>query len=96
MKFLVDMNLSPLWVPFFARHEIKAVHWSTIGLASAPDSEIFKFAAANGYIVFTQDGISSAIDEAVIRAIGAVQDVLEEGALVTLDASRQRVRILPI
>ena len=55
MKFLIDMNLSPLWVSFFAGYGINAVHWSTIGEASAPDSEIMEYAVANGYVVFTHD-----------------------------------------
>jgi predicted nuclease of predicted toxin-antitoxin system len=32
MKFLVDMNLSPLWVPFLADQGFEAIHWSTAGL----------------------------------------------------------------
>jgi predicted nuclease of predicted toxin-antitoxin system len=32
-----------------------AVHWSTVGQPSAADSEIFDFAAANDWIVFTHD-----------------------------------------
>ena len=55
MKILIDMNLSPLWVSFLADQGIEAVHWSTIGEAAAPDSEILRFAAANGWIVFTHD-----------------------------------------
>jgi predicted nuclease of predicted toxin-antitoxin system len=55
MKFLVDMNLSPLWVSFLAEHGFESVHWSTVGHPAAPDSEIFDFAAANGWIVFTHD-----------------------------------------
>jgi predicted nuclease of predicted toxin-antitoxin system len=31
MKFLIDMNLSPLWVPFLANQGFEAVHWSTVG-----------------------------------------------------------------
>ena len=55
MKFLVDMNLSPLWVSFLASHGFAAVHWSTVGHASAPDTEIMEFAVVNGCIVFTHD-----------------------------------------
>src|ERR1035437_9484353 len=55
MKFLIDMNLSPLWVSFLANFGFAAVHWSTVGHASAPDTEIMEFAVANGYIVFTHD-----------------------------------------
>jgi predicted nuclease of predicted toxin-antitoxin system len=58
MKFLVDMNLSPLWVPFFASHDVAAVHWSTVGKTSAPDSEIMEFAVTNDYVIFTHDWIS--------------------------------------
>ena len=55
MKLLVDMNLSPLWVPFLIGHELAAIHWSSIGQVTTPDSEIFDFAAANGYVVLTHD-----------------------------------------
>ncbi|MGD0872249.1 MAG: DUF5615 family PIN-like protein [Bryobacteraceae bacterium] len=36
MKFLVDMNLSPLWVPFLSNQGFEAVHWSTVGHSKAP------------------------------------------------------------
>jgi predicted nuclease of predicted toxin-antitoxin system len=34
---------------------IEARHWSTVVQPGAPDLEIFDFAAANGWIVFTHD-----------------------------------------
>ena len=55
MKLLVDMNLSPRWVPFLREAGWKAVHWSTTGRANASDSEIMAFAAANDYVVLTCD-----------------------------------------
>jgi predicted nuclease of predicted toxin-antitoxin system len=55
MKLLIDTNLSPLWVEFFAAAGFDSVHWSIVGAASAPDSEIMDFARANGLIVFTHD-----------------------------------------
>jgi predicted nuclease of predicted toxin-antitoxin system len=55
MKLLIDMNLSPLWTPFPASHGYEAVHWSAIGDVSAPDSEILRYAAEHGYVVFTHD-----------------------------------------
>jgi len=55
MKFLVDMNLSPLWVSFLASYGFAAIHWSTVGRAWARDTEIMEFAAMNGYVVFTHD-----------------------------------------
>ena len=55
MRILVDMNLSPLWVPFLASHGFEVVHWSIVGQPSAPDTEIMDFAVANDYVVFTHD-----------------------------------------
>ncbi len=55
MKILVDMNLSPLWVPFFLTHAVEAIHWATVGEAVAPDSAILDYAATHGYVVFTND-----------------------------------------
>jgi predicted nuclease of predicted toxin-antitoxin system len=39
VKLIVDMNLSPSWIERLAGHGFDAVHWSTIGAATAPDSE---------------------------------------------------------
>ena len=55
MKLLVDMNLSPRWIPFLRDAGWEAIHWSTVGKAGAGDSEIMMFAAANGYAVLTND-----------------------------------------
>ena len=55
MKILIDMNLSPLWVRFLVTHGIEAVHWSSIGEVSAPDSLNLYYAASNGFVIFTHD-----------------------------------------
>lgn len=55
MKILIDMNLSPLWEIFFTVNNIEARHWSKIGKAYAPDTEIFLFAQNHDFIVFTND-----------------------------------------
>ena len=55
MKLIIDMNLSPRWVDFFAASGIEAVHWSAIGAADAADSEIMAYAASGGFAVFTHD-----------------------------------------
>ena len=47
------MDLSPRWVGVFAEAGIKAVHWSTVGAATAPDPEIMAYAKAEDYVVFT-------------------------------------------
>ena len=49
------MNLSPLWVTYFQQEGIEAKHWSDIGAPSAPDSELFRWAKENRFVVFTQD-----------------------------------------
>jgi predicted nuclease of predicted toxin-antitoxin system len=55
MKILIDMNLSPDWVNYFAASGIEAIHWSRVGNASAKDREIMGYALANGFVVFTHD-----------------------------------------
>ena len=55
MKLLVDMNLSPKWVDYFASKNIEAVHWSVIGAVDSPDLEIMEYARNHNYTVFTHD-----------------------------------------
>ena len=55
MKILVDMNLSPEWVGFFAAHGIEAVHWSKKGNPRARDLEIMAWARQHEHIVFTHN-----------------------------------------
>ncbi len=55
MKLLVDMNLSPSWIDRLVRHGFEAVHWSTIGAATAPDVEILRWANEHGFVLITND-----------------------------------------
>lgn len=55
MKLLIDMNLSPQWVPLLQEAGWEAVHWSSIGEPSAPDQELFKYALSNCYVILTHD-----------------------------------------
>ena len=55
MKILIDMNLSPEWVPSFRTAGIEASHWSTIGSPFAPDREVFDHAREANYALLTQD-----------------------------------------
>lgn len=120
MKLLVDMNLSPRWVGLLVDASIEAVHWSTIGPANAPDSQIMAFAKANGYVVLTHDLDFSAILAAthgdkpsvaqirsedvdpdviggsVIDALRQMSAELDDGALLTIEPSRTRLRLLPL
>jgi predicted nuclease of predicted toxin-antitoxin system len=52
---LIDMNLTIRWVQHLLDAGHEAVHWSTIGKPTAPDSEICLFARERGYIILTND-----------------------------------------
>ena len=120
VNVLIDMNLSPDWVPVLQRHGWPAVHWSTVGDPRADDSAIVAWALANGHVVFTHDldfGTMLALTHATgpsvlqVRAQDVLPDHLEgvviaalrqhdcdlaSGALVVVDESKCRVRVLPI
>ncbi len=55
MRILVDMNLSPFWIPFLENNGYSALHWSTVGLITAPDEEIMAWAKENVFVIFTND-----------------------------------------
>ena len=56
MKLLLDMNVSPAWVPVLVADGHQAVPWSSIGRADAPDQERL-VSTYNGR--FSQDWICS-------------------------------------
>ena len=100
MKLLVDMNLSPSWVDRLARYGFEAVHWSTIGAATAPDVEILAWANEHEFVLITND-----LDFSAILAAGAVtgpsviqlrtQDLLSDTAVSivvnALEAHREAI-----
>ncbi len=120
MKLLLDMNLSPRWASFLTEAGFEVVHWSNVGAANAPDSEIMAYARANDYVVLTHDldfgailavsygekpsvvqvrshNISpEAIGLLIVNAIRQMTLELEQGALLTIDSKRTRLRILPL
>ncbi len=55
MKLLVDMNLSPDWVPMLVSHGWEACHWSTVGPGNAPDTALMSWAREHQHVVLTQD-----------------------------------------
>lgn len=55
MKLVVDMNLSPKWAGFLAAAGFNATHWSALGAANAPDSEIMRWAREKNCVVLTSD-----------------------------------------
>jgi predicted nuclease of predicted toxin-antitoxin system len=81
VKLLVDMNLSPSWIERLARHGFDAVHWSTIGTATAPDSEILTWAIEHGFVVLTNDLDFSAILAASARATPSVVQIRTQDLL---------------
>ena len=120
LKFLVDMNLSPEWVPVLWRHGWRAIHWSTIGDPRASDKDIMDWARNHQHVVFThhldfgtmlalsheagpsvlqvrtEDSLPDYLEEPVIAALNQHEAELSTGALVVIDESRSRVRVLPI
>ena len=120
IKILIDMNLSPDWVPLLQNAGWSATHWSTVGDPKADDRTLMGWAEEHGYVVFThdldfgtilalthktgpsvlqvrgQDVFPDHLGSLVVAAIGRHETDLESGAIVVVDESRNRVRILPI
>jgi len=61
MRLLLDMNLTPRWVPYLEAAGFEALHWSKVGRRNAPDEEITDYAARLGLAVLTHDLDLSAI-----------------------------------
>jgi predicted nuclease of predicted toxin-antitoxin system len=55
VKIIVDVNLAIRWVKMLSERGVEAVHWTEIGAANAPDTEIIAYARQNGYSIFTND-----------------------------------------
>ena len=55
MKFLIDMNLSPRWCGILQAEGWDSVHWSQVGIASAPDHQVMQRAHEEQRIVLTHD-----------------------------------------
>ena len=55
MRFLIDMNLSPRWIPVLQSEGWDAVHWCQIGSFNAPDADLMAWALAEQRIVLTND-----------------------------------------
>jgi predicted nuclease of predicted toxin-antitoxin system len=55
MRLLVDMNLSPDWIPVLEGCGWEAIHWIDVGAPNAPDTDLLAHARDNNRIVLTQD-----------------------------------------
>lgn len=120
MKVLVDMNISPGWCGVLKDHGWEAIHWSTVGHAAAPDSELMTYAREHGYVVLThdldfgailaatktrapsviqvrtQDILSERFKTLLVGALRQFESELASGALIVVDESRARARLLPL
>ena len=54
-KIVLDMNLSPDWVPVLEHYGYSVIHWSTVGDPRASDQEIMDWAYQHQHLVFTHD-----------------------------------------
>ena len=120
IQVLIDMNLSPDWVPYLAASGWTAVHWSTVGDPRATDQVVMDWARANSHVVLThdldfgtllalthasgpsviqarfQDVMPAAMGPAVVAVLQQFGSELQAGALIVVDESKTRVRILPL
>jgi predicted nuclease of predicted toxin-antitoxin system len=83
VKILIDMNLAPTWVEFFAARGFESVHWQTVGQHDADDAAIMTFAREHDFVLFTHDldfggilAVTQALGPSVIQA--RVEDPLPE------------------
>jgi predicted nuclease of predicted toxin-antitoxin system len=55
LAIVVDMNLSPEWIPLLYGAGWPTVHWSQIGDVRATDAAIMAWAQSQKHVVFTHD-----------------------------------------
>lgn len=120
MKILVDMNLTPEWVSFFATEGIESRHWSTVGDPHSEDDTVLAWAREHGWIVFTndldfgallakagttgpsviqartQDLLPAGLGRTLVEILRRFEIELARGALIVVEPSSARVRVLPI
>ena len=51
MRLLIDMNLTPRWVPFLRNAGYEALHWSSVGSNAAKDREICDYVRQHAYVL---------------------------------------------
>jgi predicted nuclease of predicted toxin-antitoxin system len=55
MRLLIDMNLTPRWVPFLMSAGHECAHWSDLGPGNTTDGAICEFARTHGFVLITND-----------------------------------------
>jgi predicted nuclease of predicted toxin-antitoxin system len=109
VKLLIDMNLSPRWVRFLADAGIEAAGVEIMAFAKTHGYVVFThdldfsviLAATHGekpsvVQVRSEDLSPEAIGDAVVAAVRHTTEDLAEGALLTVEPNRKRVRLLPL
>lgn len=120
MRILIDCCLSQNWVPVLNAAGHDSVHWRSVGVADAPDDELFEWAAINGHVVMTHDldfgamlatrgavapsvlqiraqsHMHEDVGDMVLAALAQFETELTDGAIVTVDTVRAKVRALPL
>ena len=95
IKVVVDMNLSPEWVPLLIDGGWEARHWSAVGDPRSLDSEIMAWSRVHGFVVFTHDldfgtalALTHAAGPSVLQLRG--QRVLPENISASVVATLRR------
>ena len=75
MKIVIDMHLSPEWVPFLVGGGHTVTHWSSVGSHRATDREILTWARERQQVLLTHDLDFGAILAATSAAAPSVIQV---------------------
>jgi predicted nuclease of predicted toxin-antitoxin system len=94
MKLLIDMNLSPDWVAYLAHQGIESTYWSDLDFGIL--LSLTQDTGPSVVQIRTLDTFPEAIGQRLVQTIRTYEPYLNEGALVTIDEQRQRVRVLPL
>jgi predicted nuclease of predicted toxin-antitoxin system len=111
VKLLVDMNLSPRWVGMLSEAGIEAAHWFSEIMAFAAVNNYIVLthdldfsailAATQGekpsvVQIRAEDVSPDMISKQIIVALRQMATELEDGALLTIEPHRTRLRVLPL
>ena len=90
MKLLLDMNVTQRWAPALAAQGHEVVHWRDVGDCRAREG-------GPSVVQIRADNLSADLAAGpVLQALAATSMALEQGALVSVDLKKARVRLLPL
>ncbi len=88
MKFLIDANLSPAVAAGLNEAGFESVHVADIGLHTASDDTILRYAASHGFVVVTADsdfGMLLALSRAESPSVLQLRSTADRPAAVHLE-----------